>query len=217
MGPPQSFREWLAARLLGTKYATVRISDDRVDAIAKRLGVDTDLLLEVRAQARLALHDRGLSPARSNAGGTQEGIERLYQYQMWMPPQIHAAWMAECELRSAHPPTFLRSLIHDYLMGSHEPASARRWFWKGKPLPTYVKGSSVNEHTVITLGARRALMRRSRARGAQAANVVRALVLEAMAGEHRDIPQLTAAMMYDDETRYYTGDPLSLDPGGGSR
>jgi len=217
VGPPQNFREWLAARLLGTKYATVRMSDDRVDVVAKQLGVDVDLLLEVRAQARLALHDRGLSPARSNAGGTQHGIERLYQFQMWMPPEIHATWMAECALRGAHPPTLLRSLIHDYLMGSREPAPVRHWSWKGRHVSAYTKGSSVNEHTVITLGARRALMRRSRARGAQAANVVRALVLEAMAGEHRDIPQLTAAMMYDDETRYYTGDPLSLDPGGGSR
>jgi hypothetical protein len=67
---------------------------------------------------------------------------------------------------------------------------------------------------VITQGARRALFHRSSSLGASASAVVRGLVLEALEGEHRGIPLVSAGMMYDDETRYNT---VPLDPNRRSR
>jgi hypothetical protein len=124
-----------------------------------------------------------------------------------MPPEIISMWKAECELRGVHPPTFMRSLIHEYLLGTREPRAVHHWSWRGKIYPAYRAGT--HEPTVITQGARRALFHRSSSLGTSASAVVRGLVLEAMEGEHRDIPLVTAGMMYDDETRYNT---VPLDP-----
>jgi hypothetical protein len=209
----KGFRHWLGIRLLGTKYATVRLSDDDVDRIAKQLGVDVDLLLEVRAQARVDLHDRGLSPPLSNSNKTVRELssKRLYQYQLWMPTVVFAAWQAECELRGVHGPTFLRSLIHEYLLGAREPHPEHYWTWQGKLIRSYRGDGCQDERAAIPQGAKRALTVRAVGRGTRATPVVRALVLEALKGEHMGVPLVTSGMMYDDEARYNTGVPALLD------
>ncbi len=218
--PRDNFRAWLAGCLRGTKYATVELRDEEIDRTAKRLGVDVDLLLEVRAKALIELHARGLSPPLSNTIPREqreaklrgqkldEKKRRLYQFHFPMPPEIVTAWKAECEVRGVHPPTFLRSLIHEYLLGTREPNAVRYWGWRGKiyRAPHAVRAI---EPVVIPQGARRALFHRASSIGATASAVVRGLVLEALEGEHRNIPLMSAGMMYDDETRYNT---VPLDP-----
>lgn len=208
-----TFREWLAARLRGTRYATVQLRDDEIDAVAKRLGVDPDLLLEVRAQELVALHERGFAQPISNAkrrpaDALRDYLPRLYQLQLWMPPAIVEAWYAECERRGVHASTFLRSLIHAYLLGAREPDPVKYWRWQGK-LHRAPKSEETNAHTTIPQGARRAIGRRAAARGTKQTAIVRALVLEAMHGQHSGIPLVSSSMMYDDETRYNT---VPLDP-----
>jgi hypothetical protein len=207
------FRAWLGARLLGSRFATIRLRDDEIDPIAKRLGVDPDLLLEVRAQARVAMHEQGLSPPLSNrrkkikddSARLNEGQKRLYQYQMWMPPEIHEAWKAECERRGVYSPTMLRSLIHEYLLGAIEPQPQKYWVWQGQLLRAFRKKSFLDERAVIPHGAKRALNLRAARIGTQPTHLVRALIMETLAGGHAGIPLMQAGMMYDDETRYNTG------------
>jgi len=203
------FRSWLFARLLGTRYATVRLDDSEIDAVAKKIGVDPDLLLEVRAQALITLHSRGLSPPLSNSGrrkkALDDALQRIHQFQIWFPRVVFQAWRAECEIRAVHPTTFLRSLIHFYLLGSWEPEPVKHWAWEGK-LYRFYKNERVSERAVITHGAKRALMRRASLRGTQATNIVRALILGAMRGEQQGLPLVTAGMMFDDESRYNTGE-----------
>jgi len=202
------FRSWLAARLLGSRYATTPLRDEEIDAVAKRLGVDPDLLLEVRARARVELHERGLAPALSNSKILNEGHKRLYQYQMVLPEEIHRIWNGECERRGAHGPTLLRSLIHEYLLGEREPVPARHWSWEGK-LYQHFRKSGFDQKAVITQGAKRALMRRTALLGVRPTALVRGLMLEAMRGEHGTVQLVTAAMMYDDEDRYRTAPPAT--------
>jgi hypothetical protein len=203
------FRTWLAKRLLGTKFASMALGDDEIDAVAKRIGVDPDLLLEVRAEARIALRSRGLSPPQSNskrasAAARDEQMQRLYQVKVWMPPVVHAAWLAECHRRGVHPPTFLRSLIHEYLRGTREPSAEAYWRWQGKLILKYHK-IRIAEKAVIPHGAKRALGLRAAALGTTPIPVLRALVLEALAGEHHGIALVPSSMMFDDESRYNTG------------
>ena len=203
------FRAWVGARLLGTQYATIRIDDSEIDAVAKQLGVDAELLLEVRAQAIIELHERGLaqpiSNNRKNRQSPDEAMKRLYQYQIWFPAEVFSAWTLECERRAVHPATFLRSLIHSYLLSSREPVALQDWVWNGKLYRSYKK-NRIEERAVIPHGAKRALMRRSTLLGTRSAHVVRALILGAMKGDYPGIPLVTSAMMYDDENRYYTGE-----------
>lgn len=203
------FRAWVGARLLGTKYATVRIDDRDIDAVAKKLGVDADLLLEVRAQAVIDLHDRGLAPSISNSGKRymEEAAVRLYQYQIWFPAPVFEAWRLECDRRGVHAATLLRSLIHYYLLSTREPAPLQNWVWEGKLYRGGVERMA--EKAVIPHGAKRALLRRAILRGARAVHIVRALILAAMRGEYQRVPLVTAGMMYDDESRYYTGETRS--------
>lgn len=203
------FRKWVGARLLGTKYATIRIDDSDIDAVAKKLGVDADLLLEVRAEAIIDLHKRGLAPAISNGTKRRQSLEevtkRIYQYQIWFPQPIFDAWRIECARRGVHASTFLRSLIHYYLLSSREPGALRDWVWEGQLYRGYTKGG-VDERAVIPHGAKRALMRRASIQGTRSSHIVRALILAAMRGEYQSIPLVSAGMMYDDESRYYTGE-----------
>jgi len=206
------FRAWVGARLLGTQYATIRIDDSDIDAVAKKLGVDPDLLLEVRAQAIIDLHDRGLAQPISNSQNQRrsldEATQRLYQYQMWFPPPVFEAWRHECDRRGVHAATFLRSLIHYYLLSTREPEPLQDWSWEGKLYRGY-RRERVDERAVIPHGAKRALLRRATLRGTRSTHIVRALILGAMRGEYQSVPLVTSGMMYDDESRYYTGETRS--------
>lgn len=196
------FRAWLFGKLRDTRYATIELRDEEIDGVAKRLGVDPVLLLEVRAQVRVDLHSRGFAPSISNAKRKLFGLqERIYQSKIWMPTVVFAAWNAECARRGVHPPTFLRSLIHSYLLGDREPEIAPHWMWRGELLRE-VATLATRERAVITHGAARALKRRAAARHTSMTGIMRGLVLEALAGQHMGIPLLSTAMMYDDENRY---------------
>jgi len=207
----EGFRAWIGARLLGTQYATIRVDDSDIDAVAKKLGVDADLLLEVRAQAIIDLHDRGLAQPISNTKARlalDQVSQRLYQYQMWFPPEVFEVWRLECGRRGVHPPTFIRSLIHHYLLGTREPSPLQDWSWEGTLYRGYRSGR-VSERAAIPHGAKRALIRRSTLLGTRSTHVVRALILGAMRGDYQSLPLVTSGMMYDDESRYYTGETRS--------
>jgi len=203
----RGFRTWLAAKLLGSEYATIRIRDDEIDAVAKQLGVDPDLLLEVRADAIVALRARGHAQPISNSRKRYESDERLYQYQIRFPGQLFPLWTAECDLRGVTGATLLRSMIHAYLLGEAEPVSAPIWSWQGKVYRERRGGGHLEVRSVIPHGAKRALMRRAKKRGQTPTAIVRALVLDAMGGGQQ-VPLVTAGMMFDDESRYNLGDSL---------
>ena len=192
----ESFREWLRDRLRHTPWATIAIADERIEAVAEQLGLAPDLLVEVRAEAKLEKHARGLPPAR-----------RLYQFHLFLPAVIHRAWRDECKFRGIESGTLLRSLISDYLLGSREPMPLRHWMYQGR---TYRMGDAQKRaqgllRATIPQGARRALVYRASVVGAKPTSVARALVLEALQGLHRGIALIEAQSMYDDERRYLGG------------
>jgi len=207
-----SFRKWLFARLLGSSFATEGISDDRIDAVAKQIGVDPDLLVEVRTEARLGQHRRGLSLAHGRfiRASPQDRHMRIYQYHLFMPGPVYRAWQEELEFRGVPGTVLLRSLLHDYLQSRRDVGALASWIWDGN---TYKLGKltrkDFEQRTVIPHGAKRALARRAAAAGTTSTAITRALVLEALRGLHRDILLVDPGAMYDDENRYYLG----VDPG----
>lgn len=207
-----NFREWLFARLKGSRFASCALPDERIDAVAKRLGVDPELLLEVRAEVRIERHERGLPSPKLQykkrlRADPHDPHVRLYQYHLFMPEEVFAAWKEECAFRGLDGPLLLRSMIHEYLLGEREVAPLDHWVWRGKK---YMMGGNKHrgkflERSVIPHGAKRALTLRASLLGTTSAALVRALAVEALMGLHRDVALIEAARMFDDETRYNTG------------
>ena len=204
-----SFRLRVVEMLLATPAARDPIPDDRIDEVAKRLGVDPDTLLEARIQYRVQRRREGLQiPMGQKRAGT-----RHYQLKCAMPEPIFKAWKAEAEVRGIESSALMRSLVHGYLLGSYEPANViRGWRWRGKRYfseeRTYErkhkKGYPYRERSLITMGAQRALKIRAERRGTTALAITRALVLECIDGKHAGIKIVDAQTMYDDVTRYRT-------------
>lgn len=198
-----SFRSWLFERLLGTRWATLPVEDAEIDALAQRLGVQPDVLLEARAEAKILQSKNGLriASARPDESGR---FKRYYQFHLFMPPPVYKAWLEECAYRELRGPVLLRALIQEYLMGDKEPEPLSFWYWKGKH---YKMGkaelrSPYLERATITQGAKRALARRAKAIGTTSTAIARALIIEALSGEHRVVKLIEHSMMFDDETRY---------------
>lgn len=206
----QSFRAWLVEKVLGTKYARMAILDEQIDKVAERVGVQPDVLLEARALARIRDAERGVMGAPRFTSELQARHRRLYEYHLPMPKVIHDEWKEECAFRVVESSTLLRSLIHHYLSTSYEPAeTVRGWRRDGVRLlvPKAVEHENL-ERATVTQGAKRALHIRAQRRGATSIAVVRALVLETLAGGFRGLPLVETKRMYDDEKRYYLGGEL---------
>jgi hypothetical protein len=205
-----AFREWLAERLLGTKYATTEMNDDEIDGVAKKIGVDPDLLLEVRARARIERYSIGKSLPSSDPNSL---MKRGAQINVFIPQVVFVAWKAECDFRGVDGAALVRSLIHEYLLGEREPEPMVAWLWDGKRHRMGDRAFRMQymERPVVTHGARRALARRADRRGVPSITIIRALMLEAMTGGHRDVALVESTMMFDDETRYFQGSPTLLD------
>jgi hypothetical protein len=202
MGVP--FRRWLSNRLLGTEFASIPIADDKIDEVAKKIGVDPDLLVEVRMRARVL---RATDGVQDPMGVMRKGTRHVQQI-LPMPEEIHKAWREECDFRGVDGSALMRSLIHAYLLGKEEPTQVlRQWVYRGKTykLPDRNNRYKFRERCMIPHGAKRALMRRAHRRGSTISALMRALVLEAMAGKHRTLTLIESRSMYDDEDRYYLG------------
>lgn len=189
-------------RVISTTWATRTILDSELDEIAKTLGLDPDLLLEARAEAKVTRQERGLRVTKWYEGTSE--TRRYYQFHLFMPELVMKAWREECVFRQVAGPLLLRSLIHDYLVRTREPNPLRKWYWRGQ---FYTMGDSDErtrflERATIPLGSRRALVARAIRVGTTPTALCRALAIEALSGLHRDVPLIEASMMFDDEERY---------------
>jgi len=216
VGRAYSFRRWLADCLLGTRWATVTLPDSKIDAVAHDLGLDPELLLEVRAEAKILRHKIGRTNALTSWDKDTGLRRRCYQFHLYMPEAIWTAWKEECKFRQVGGALLLRSLVHDYLLGVREVQPLKRWHFRGK---LYQMGSNDKrygflERSTVPHGAWRALQHRGTALGVTGTAMARALVIEALSGLHHDVPLVETGMMYDDESRYLKRDPASGLTGG---
>lgn len=203
-----SFREYVIEKLLATPHVVREIPDDKIEEEAAKIGVHANALIE----ARVIYKERRTATRRGAAMGVKRAGTRHYQIKLTMPDAVYQEWLRHAEQRGVDESALLRSLLHAYLLGSYEPETVLGyWFWNGQThrLP---KGKDKNKHrarAMITLGARRALIRRAQRRNVASMALLRALVLEAFEGNFGRpglLPLIDARSMYDDEHRYYLGE-----------
>lgn len=194
-----SFRRWLVAQVEATSFARDRIeSDQKLQKLAKRLGVQVDVLLEARVNEKMRLAGVGLS-----TGYPGMGLELDFAKEPWEAWQRHlAAWGVTGS-------TLMRSLVHLYLQGNYEPPLnlSRSWLWDNRQLPVE-RGGVCREKTRVTHAAKAALSQRAALRGESVAGVLRALVVENMKGKFgkRGLIQLVEVRhMFGDRDRYMRG------------
>jgi hypothetical protein len=213
------FRERLIELVIATAYARDPMTDDKIDEVAKLIGVDPEVLIEARVRYRLQRRRDGYQIPL----GQKKRGSRHHQLFCEMPREVFEAWRREAERRAVLPSALLRSIVQAYLLGSYEPPELlRHWYWRGRvvAIEPYaekkqrVGGYPYREVALITQGSWRALRLRAERRGHGAAAIVRALVLEIVDGKHERLRLIDAQSMYDDETRYRTEPgPVNLLPG----
>lgn len=205
----RAFRERLIEFVIASNYVREVIADDKIDAVAKKIGLHPDVLVEARLRFRL---QRRLDGFQGPLGRKKRGT-RHYQLKLAMPREIFTLWKDEAERRGLESSALLRSVVHSYLLGSYEPIQVTTaWYWRGKTYKVSErswekqKGGRYpfSERALITQGAARALRVRAARRGHVATALTRALVLEVLEGKHEAVRVIDAQTMYDDETRYRT-------------
>jgi hypothetical protein len=209
----QSFRKWLVARVQGTQYAIMDIHDEELDAVAVKVGVQPDVLLEARLNALQAKVATGVRlPSNKRDPGS------YYQYEMLFPEVVFYAWKAEAERRGLDGSALLRSAIHAYLIGSWEPEETTRyWVWRGigyavRPGDWKAQHGTrypFRERAAIPEGVRRALFRRADRRGIPTSVITRSLclaIIDGTWGSPGTLKIVDSTTMFDDENRYYLGE-----------
>jgi hypothetical protein len=188
----QPFRTWLIQRLIATRAAEINVPDARIEEYAKQMGVHPDVLFEARAL--LLIEDAKIG---------RFFRRHYFQCEVWVPKPIWEVWLEECAFRGIASPVLLRSLLFDYLTHEREPGELLRGWRLGDRSFRVREGDSVKAKTQCTPAAWRVLRKRSMRRGASGSALLRALMMEAIQGEHRAIRLIEARMMHDDESRYY--------------
>lgn len=193
-----------------TSYA-LGINDTEVDAIAERMGILPDVLLEARIMAR----SRRIEAGRAAPAGRKRAKSSHYQFELLFPPDVFEQWKQESENRGVLGSVLMRSLVHAYLSGTFEPDTiSRHWEYRGivYQLPhvhnwakEHGRRYPYRERTLIPNGARRALNHRANRLGVEPSILVKSLILLMMNNRWAHpgtIAMIDAANMYDDENRY---------------
>src|SRR5574342_59799 len=166
------FRDWLLQKLLSHQIVSINVPDERIEKLAKRMGVQPDLVFEARALYRIDRAKHGRGTLR----------RRLGQWDVWVPHPIWKAWEEECAFRGVEPPVLLRSLVAEYLSGTREPITVLAyWFWKGKRYGVGHGGKDAHHAKAqFPYGAWRVLQRRAKRSGVTGSGIIRALILETL-------------------------------------
>jgi hypothetical protein len=174
-------------------------SDAELKKIAKRIGVQVDVLLEARVNAKLQL-------ARA---GRDYGVTTSVLLQLDFAREPWEMWQKHCESWGVTGSLLLRSLVHLYLQGNYEPPLnfSTGWLWQDRQLPV-VRGGRCREKTHVTRAALDVLRHRASLRGDSIAGLLRALVVENMKGSFGRpglIQLVEVRHMFGDRSRYVLG------------
>lgn len=174
-GRGRDFRTWLVAQVAETKHARVPLADDEaLNALAVRLGLQPEVLIDARNSVRV----RGRARLRSS--WKRDGVSKTLFVTCAREPFL--AWQRHIHAWGIDSSQLIRALVYAYLTGSYEPPRermSRYWIWEGKHVKT-VNGLFVQ--AVIKYGAYLALEERARRLDHTVSALIRALMLENMAG-----------------------------------
>lgn len=205
------FRRWLIDKLKRSRWVTY--STDTTESVAKRIGVQPDVIVQAQRELAAERQAEGKAPMRLGTGRTKRGRRR--QIDVDMPKEVHEDWILYCRTRDLPGSVVIRSLIHTLLSGPDNPTwISRRWRYRGRLLrlvgyKEYVnRGWPYNVKTDVSEGAARALAVRARGLGCTLAALVRGAVIDLLEGRTKRLNIVSSSdAMWDDETRYWVGIP----------
>ena len=206
------FRRWIVEKLKETIW--LHYAGEERSEVAKRLGLQPELLLEAELSLERDCRRDGRTPVKlgsSNASSSRR-LSSGFHVDLPIPPRVHADLIAYCDTRKIPPSTLLRSLIHWLLLRRELPAacSGKYWIYRGKreqicrrrSETTGRRATSVD--TLVTAGAKQALIRRARKRGVAVSALVRGAVMELLEGRIKRLYVVTNVKeMWDDPDRYW--------------
>lgn len=194
------FRKWLVGKCLETqnlaRVCCVAIYKKRIDEVAEQSGLHPSVVEEVgREYAR-----RVVASGRPVPTGSKTSRARYPQLELKLPAEAYDAFLELADRLHMRPTTLLRSLVHEYLLGAEEPLHRDpRWVLDGK----VIDGSRGKRMSPgATHGALAALTTRAARLGLTQHDLLRCLVVDALAGRRIARTPIHRAAMFEDVSRY---------------
>jgi len=161
--------------------------------VARQCGVRFEVLEEATERNIEVSARQGLAVKR----GDPKGRGKI---QVLIPPPVMEVWVDWAESMAMTPVTALRSITHQYLLGSHEYVrDCRAWVVRGQ----LYSGAGVPQWSWVTRGAQLAIARRATVRNIRVSGILRELVTAASEGKIRGVEPIAVPQMYDGPDRYY--------------
>jgi len=200
-----NFRSWLVEKLVATRWPIYR--DDTDETIARRIGVQVDVLHEARAVFRQREEKLQRSPAR--LGMPRAKVRSRFMLFLEPPEEIYRDWEAHRRHRDQTNACLLRSAVHHVLRLAWQPSwlTSKRhaaWYYRGKWLgQTDIRLHRFRIKTDLGEGCSRALTERALATGVDAAAIARWGVTALLEGKLRNFTIVTSLdSLYNQPTKY---------------
>lgn len=196
------FRQWLVGKCLETqnlaRVCCVAVYKKRVDEVAKQAGLHPSVVEEVgREYAR-----RVVASGRPVPTGSKTSRAAYPQLELRLPQEAYDAFLRLSDRLHMKPTTLLRSLVHEYLLSPEEPLHRdTRWVLDGKVIDA---ARSKRMSPGATHGAVAALTTRAAKLGLTQHDLLRCLVVDALAGRRIAKAPIHRAAMFEDVSRYRT-------------
>lgn len=198
------FRTWLIEQVVGTTFPTYR--DDTDEEVAKRIGVQVDVLREARQLFRAREAKAGNQNAK--LGRTVAGRSGVLFF-LEPPEPIYEEWMAQAKQRDQSSACMLRSVVHHVLRLGVQPdwVTAKRraaWRYRGNWYgQSYIREHRFRLSTRISENAWNALRARGRATGVSASSIARWGVTAFLEGRLLKVTIVTSLeAMYNARDKY---------------
>lgn len=204
------FRRWLVDKVKRSRWVTY--SADTAESVARRIGVQPDVITQAQRELADERRAEGKQPMLLGTGRPQ--VRKRRQIDVDMPKDVHSDWVLYCKTRDLPGSVVIRSLIHTLLSGPENPRwLGRQWRYRGRTLRLVgykdwiQRGWPYNIKTDVSEGAARALTLRARTFGCTPTALVRGAIIDLLEGHTKRLNIVTSSVaMWDDETRYWTGE-----------
>jgi hypothetical protein len=200
-----NFRSWLVEKLVDSRWPIYR--DDTDETIARRIGVQLDVLVEAREVLRAREEKLHRSPAR--LGRPRAKARSRYMLFLEPPEEIFRDWVAHRDHRAQTNSCLLRSVVHHVLRLAWQPSwlTSKRhaaWYYHGRWLgQTNIRAHPFRIKTDIGEACSRALTERALATGVGAAAIARWGVVALLQGKLRNFQIVTSLeSLYNQPTKY---------------
>src|SRR5258706_12477403 len=129
------FRRWLVDKVKRARWVTY--TADTVDAVARRIGVQADVITQ--AQRELSEERRAEGKVLSVLGTGRTQRRKKRQVDIDMPKDVHHDWLLYCKTRDLPGSVVIRSLIQTLLSGPENPQWIGRQ-WRDRARTVHLQG-----------------------------------------------------------------------------